>query len=142
MGRSNRYLESSQTRKEPIARKIAEKEGIEEGLICVLRAVEPCMSYDIYRNRQVSRRLNPAHGRIFRGLPIEYYWTVHQDEWATDLMFRSTGELAALYPARVRGAMACFTSPGVMRFLEKKPHGSFAGEVVSDFCQRPPKAFV
>ena len=87
--------------------------------------------------RQLSCRLNPAHGRIFRGLPIEYYWTVHQSEWATDLMFRSAGELAALYPALVRGAMGCFSSPDVVRFLGKKLHGSFAGEVVSDVCQRP-----
>ena len=232
LGRSNRYLESSQTRKEPIARKIAEKEGIKEGLICLLRTVEPCMSYDIYRNRevqrlelikrqrkclwiyhywidprwgfmsariqtwfpfdiyvclngrewlarqldqagidyrrvenclvwiedpleaqrlmsrqprarwltplrQVARTLNPAHGRIFRGLPIEYYWTVHQSEWATDLMFRSVGELAGMYPALVRGAMERFSSPEVMRFLGKRVHGNFTGEVVSDMCQRP-----
>ena len=232
LGRTNRYLGCSQTRKEPIARAIAQKEGIEEGLICLLRTVEPCISYDIYRNReqqrlelvkrqrkclwiyhywidprwgfmsariqtwfpfdiyvclngrewlarqmdrvgmsyrrgencflriedpqeaqhlmgtqlrtrwltplrQVSRRLNPAHGRIFRGLPIEYYWTVHQSEWATDLMFRSAGELATMYPALVRGAMGCFSTPDVMRFLGKKLHGSFAGEAVSDFRQRP-----
>ena len=86
---------------------------------------------------QVSRRLNSAHGRIFRGLPIEYYWSVHQSEWATDLMFRSPAELARMYPALVRGAMECFSSPDVMRFLGKKPHGGFAGEVVSDFRQRP-----
>ncbi len=45
LGRTNRYLGSSQTRKEPIARAIAQKEGIEEGLICLLRTVEPCTSY-------------------------------------------------------------------------------------------------
>ena len=51
LGRTNRYIGSSQRRKEPIARAIAQKEGIEEGLICLLRAVEPCFSYDIYCNR-------------------------------------------------------------------------------------------
>ena len=55
LGRTNRYLGSSQTRKEPIARAIAQKEGIEEGLICLLRTVEPCISYDIYRNREAQR---------------------------------------------------------------------------------------
>ena len=69
--------------------------------------------------RELSRTLNPAHGRIFRGLPIEYYWTVYQSEWATDLMFRSAGELARMYPALVRGAMEQFSSPEVMRFLGK-----------------------
>jgi hypothetical protein len=87
--------------------------------------------------RQLSRMLNPAHRMIFRGLPIEYYWTVHQAEWATDLMFRSAGELAAMYPALVRGAMECFSSPEVMRFLGKRMHGNFTGEVVSDVSHRP-----
>jgi hypothetical protein len=87
--------------------------------------------------QQFSRRLNPAHGRIFRGLPIEYYWTVHQSEWATDLMFRSATDLAGMYPALVRGAMECFTSPDVMRFLGRRLHDSFAGELVSDVRHRP-----
>jgi hypothetical protein len=52
-------------------------------------------------------------------------------------MFRSAGELATMYPALVRGAMGCFSTPDVMRFLGKKLHGSFAGEAVSDFRQRP-----
>ena len=232
LGRTNRYLESSRTRKEPLARKIAEEQGIGEGLICLFRTVEPCMGYDIYRNReaqklqlvkrqrkclwlyhywidprwgfmgariqtwfpfdiyvclngrewlarqmdragidyrriencfpwiedplkaqrlmnrqprtswltplrQVARTLNPAHGRIFLGLPIEYYWTVYQAEWATDLMFPSAGELAAMYPALVRGAMECFSSPEVMRFLGKRVQGNFTGEVISEVCHRP-----
>lgn len=231
LGRTNRYLESSRTRKEPLARRIAEEQGIGEGLICLIRTVEPCMGYDVHRDRQaqrlqlvkrqrkclwiyhywidprwgflsariqtwfpfdiylclngrewlarqldqagikydrvenclpwiedppkaqrlmdrqlrtrwltplreVARKLNPAHGRIFRGLPIEYYWTVYQDEWATDLMFRSAGELASMYPALVRGAMEQFSSPEVMRFLGKRVHGNFTGEVISDFCRR------
>jgi hypothetical protein len=232
LGRTNRYVGSSQTRKESIARAIAQRQGITEGLVCLLRTVEPCMSYDIYRNREahrlelrrrerkclwiyhywidprwgfmsariqtwfpfdiyvclngrewlarqmdragigyrrvencfpwiegpqqaqhlmdkqprtrwlswlrpLARRLNPAHGRIFRGLPIEYYWTVYQSEWATDLMFRSAAELAGIYPLLVRGAMERFSSPEVMRFLGKRMHGNFTGEVLSDLCRRP-----
>jgi hypothetical protein len=87
--------------------------------------------------RELSRTLNPAHGRIFRGLPIEYYWTVYQSEWATDLMFRSPGELAGLYPGLVRGAMEQFCSPEVMRFLGRRMHGNFSGEVLSDVSRRP-----
>lgn len=232
LGRPNHYVESSQTRKEPLARAIAQKDGIEKGLVCLLRALEPCLSYDVYRDRgqhrlelrrrqrkclwlyhywidprwgfmsariqswfpfdiymclngrewlarqmdqagigyrrlencfvwiqdpqkgqrlmsrqprarwleplrQVARRLNPIHGRIFRGLPIEYYWTVHQAEWATDLMFRSAAELAGIYPLLVRGAMERFSSPEVMRFLGKRMHGNFTGELLSDLCRRP-----
>src|SRR5436189_3321264 len=39
------YLESAQQSKEDIARAIMEKDGIREGLVCVLTCVEPCHSY-------------------------------------------------------------------------------------------------
>jgi hypothetical protein len=52
LGRPVRYLNSNQVSKEQIAREILAKDGIREGLICVLRCVEPCWSFQIYRNRQ------------------------------------------------------------------------------------------
>jgi hypothetical protein len=36
------YVSSSGARKEEVVREIARKEGIEEGLLAVLKAVEPC----------------------------------------------------------------------------------------------------
>lgn len=36
--------------KERVARAIAERDGIEHGLVCVLRCVEPCMSFSIRRD--------------------------------------------------------------------------------------------
>jgi len=50
-GRPIVYLNNASTRKEDLARSIAERDGIERGLVCVLTALEPCWSYDIYRNR-------------------------------------------------------------------------------------------
>jgi hypothetical protein len=47
-----KYLPSSKTRKDDYARQIACKDGITEGLICVLECVEPCRSFEIYRNRE------------------------------------------------------------------------------------------
>jgi hypothetical protein len=220
LGRQNIYLNSAKTDKDKRAHQIAEKEGITEGLICLFRVLEPCMSYEIYRNREskqlelrkrirkclwvyhywidpqfgfmsariqtwfpfdiyvclngrewcarqldraginsqreencflwvedmeraqkllsaqprqqwvrvmqtVVKRLDPVHGQIFRGYPLEYYWTNHQSEWATDLMFRRAADLAEIYPLLVRGAMGTFGSPQVMRFLGKKPHGNY-----------------
>jgi hypothetical protein len=55
-GRPLRYLASSQTCKEDVALGIARQDRIEKGLICVLTAVEPCMSFHVRRDR-VSRRL-------------------------------------------------------------------------------------
>jgi hypothetical protein len=54
-GRPVIYLEQNLTRdtgqtKEDLVRKIAERDGVSEGLICVLRTLEPCLSFDIRRN--------------------------------------------------------------------------------------------
>lgn len=70
LGRTNRYLESSRPRKEPIARAIAEEQDIEEGLICLLRVVEPCMGYDIHRNRE-------AHALELVKRPRKCLWIYH-----------------------------------------------------------------
>ena len=59
-GRPYVYLENNTTRdsgqsKEDLARQIAERDGISEGLICVLRALEPSLSFKLRRNRQTQR---------------------------------------------------------------------------------------
>jgi len=59
-GRPYLYLEQSYTRrrgcsKEELARQIAERDGVSDGLICVLAVVEPCSSFDLYRNRDSCR---------------------------------------------------------------------------------------
>ena len=92
---------------------------------------------------EIAQRLNPIHDEIFRGFSQRYYWSVRASEWATDLMFRSPADLAALYPRLVRHGMATFKSNDVMRFLGRKVpasgkvHGKFKGEVVSDIRERP-----
>ena len=232
------YVPSSHTDKEKTARRIADQDGIKEGLICVLTCVEPCVSFDVFRNREkkrlelvvrhrkclhvyhysihplfgfmnarlqtwfpfniqiclngrewlarqmdnagisyqkrancftwtedpkkaqalmdhqlrthwpallneIARLLNPAHEEIFRDFPTDYYWSAYQTEWASDILFRSTEDLARLYPSLVYHAVATFSSPDVLRFLGRKipPEGTippaFAGEVVTDFKHRP-----
>ena len=42
-----------------------------------------------------------------------------ETEYATDVMFRSSGELAELYPSLLRHSMTTFGSQQVMRFLGK-----------------------
>ncbi|MGH9072362.1 MAG: hypothetical protein ACRDX8_14660 [Acidimicrobiales bacterium] len=37
--------------KEDMARRIATDEGLSDGLVCVLGAVEPCMSFELYKNK-------------------------------------------------------------------------------------------
>jgi hypothetical protein len=59
-GRPNLYLPSARTDKEQVALKIAAKDGIREGLICVLRTIEPCLTYELHRNRDIAARLYPS----------------------------------------------------------------------------------
>jgi hypothetical protein len=51
-GRPLMYLNSTAISKEEIARKIAQRDRVQEGLICVLTCTEPCFSYRVGRNRQ------------------------------------------------------------------------------------------
>lgn len=59
-GRPYLYLGEAHTKargngKEDLARSIAERDGVTEGLICVLAAVENCTSFDIYKNKNTHR---------------------------------------------------------------------------------------
>jgi len=226
------YLPSSGTRKEDVAREIAAADGVTEGLIAVLTCVEPCQSYEIYRNRQakrlvleprrrkclhlyhywvdplfgfmsariqtwfpfsiqvcvngrewlarqmdregiryqrsdncfpwvedfpraqtlfktmltlswssflnsVAQRVNPCLSDLLGGFSASYYWSVHQSEWATDVVFRSPPTLQRLYPLLTQGAITSFASADVMRFLGgRQLTSTFAGEVVSDYGKR------
>jgi hypothetical protein len=68
--------------------------------------------------------LNPllvsAHGlreEILRPLKLEYYWTVSQSEYATDLLFKDGKDLPPIFQAFVQHGLCTFQSPDVMRFL-------------------------
>lgn len=236
-GRAIRYLNSSQLRKEDIARDIAQRDHVRDGLICVLKCVEPCLSFEVHRNRQrkvlelqprrrkclhlyhyyqhpifgfmharlqtwfpfpiqvclngrewlarqmdqaglayhrrdncftwladpertqalfdqqlraawpdlltqLRRQVHPCHPGILGHLPVDYYWSVHQSEWASDLMFRSRADLETLYPRLVRHALTTYDSAAVMRFLGRRVpatgqvQGKFDGEVSSDGRRR------
>lgn len=87
--------------------------------------------------RRIARGLNPAHAEMFQGSGFDYYWSVYQSEWATDLMFKDAASLAAIYPTLILHGITTFTSADVMRFLGRKVHGGFRGEIVSDFKDRP-----
>jgi hypothetical protein len=84
----------------------------------------------------IARSLNPLHTQIFRPSPMDYYWSAYQTEWATDVMFKDPRSLADVYPSLVRHAMLHFQSPDVMRFLGRKAHGNFLGEIETSFKNR------
>lgn len=66
------YLESAQTRKEDLARDIAQRDGLQEGLICVLTCVEPCKTYEIHRNRE--EKLLQLRLRLRKCKFLYHYW--------------------------------------------------------------------
>jgi hypothetical protein len=88
-------------------------------------------------------QVNPAFAGIFAGRPVSYYWSAEQSEWASDVMFKSAGALARLYPWLIRHGMVCLSSREVMRFLGRKVpaqggvNGNFQGQVVTDIKHRP-----
>jgi hypothetical protein len=93
---------------------------------------------------ELVRRFHPVHAEWMPACyPVSYYWSVEQSEWATDVVFDSPADLAALYPRLVHHAITTFSSRDVLRFLQQKVpahgglHGPFAGEVVSDLKARP-----
>lgn len=246
-GRPVVHLDNPSVSKEDLAREIARHDGVTDGLIAVLTAVEPCRSYNIRSDRARGHLeligqfrkcqhlyhylIHPAFGfmhvRVQTWLPfnlhvclngrewlarqmdaagigyarqgncftrvddpaaaqalsdhqtrghdwqaalaalgaaanpalaargdagsvipagyegLDYYWSLDESEYATDLMFRSRGDLDRLYPALVRHGIESFGSRDVMRFLGRSVDGPcgvtprFAGEVVSDLRDKP-----
>jgi hypothetical protein len=231
------YLNSNKRSKEDEARRIAVRDHVCEGLICVFKCVEPCWTFEVHRNRdqkrlelqgktgkcaylyhyffhpvfgfmharvqtwfpfavqiclngrewlarqmdrtglsyrrrdnkfieiedfgkaqvllnrqlrepwprrldEVVRRIHPAHPGLLGRLPVEYYWSVYQSEWASDVLFASRADVQRLFPQWVRHAIMTYRSTDVLRFLGREVPLSgpvrkgFQGEVVSELCRR------
>ena len=101
LGREVRYLNSSNLRKEDIAREIATRDRIKSGLICVLRSVDPCMSFHIGKNHETKKlevryrqrkcmhlyhyQIHPIfgfmHARIQTWFPFRVYVCINGREW-------------------------------------------------------------
>jgi hypothetical protein len=101
LGREIRYLNSAQHSKEDIAREIAARDRIKNGLICVLRSVDPCMSFQINKNRQTRKleiryrqrkclhlyhyQIHPVfgfmHARIQTWFPFRVHVCINGREW-------------------------------------------------------------
>jgi hypothetical protein len=101
LGREIRYLNSAQHSKEDIAREIAARDRIREGLICVVRSVDPCLSLQIHRNHQTRKleiryrqrkclhlyhyQVHPVfgflHARIQTWFPFRVYVCLNGREW-------------------------------------------------------------
>ncbi len=72
LGRPVIYLPSSQTRKEAVAKQVLRESPIDSGLICVLTCVEPCMAYDMYKNKR-EKKLQLVY-RLRKCLHLYHYF--------------------------------------------------------------------
>lgn len=62
-------------------------------------------------------RFHPQHQRLHDLLPVDYYWTVAQSEYATDVMFRDRAALQSVYPRLVHHGIMHLGTTDVLRFL-------------------------
>jgi hypothetical protein len=92
----------------------------------------------------IARQLNPTHDDLFARLPIEYYWSSYQTEWATDVTFHQASDLRRLFPLWLRHALLTFQSADILKFLGKRVTaqgevpGSTNVEITTSFKQRQP----
>lgn len=71
------YLASSGIRKEEQARKIAQRDGITSGLVCVLTAVEPCITFTVGPNREKKK----LEVRRQEGKCLHQYFSLIDPQW-------------------------------------------------------------
>jgi hypothetical protein len=227
------YLASSGQDKEHLARQMAERDRIDQGLIAVFKCVEPCWSFEVHRNRDrrllelqakqrkctflyhyfrhptfgfmharvqtwfpfpvqvclngrewlaqqmdqaglgyqrcgnkftalenaeraqqllraqlrtawpktldaIRRTIHPAHPKLLGRLPADYYWSVYQSEYASDILFRSVADAERLYQPWLRHVLTHYRSTDVLRFfggrvrLDGHMRANFAGEVTTN----------
>jgi len=86
---------------------------------------------------EIAKTLNPIHEEIFKGFPVQYYWSTFASEWATDILFEDRNELAKIYSPIVLHGITTYRSADVMRFLGKRLRWDSEIEIVSDYKQRP-----
>jgi hypothetical protein len=90
----------------------------------------------------ILKDVHPSHPELLARMPMDYYWSVYQSEWASDIAFRSAADLARLYPQWLRHAVTSYSSTDVFRFLGRKltPDGKiwtrFQGEIKSGMTRR------
>jgi hypothetical protein len=65
-----------------------------------------------------------------------YYWSIHQAEIATDLMFADRASLEVLLPDLFQHASLAFSAEDVRRFLGRKLHPNFQGEINTSLKKR------
>jgi hypothetical protein len=85
-----------------------------------------------YRLDRWARQFCP----IFEEFKNGYHWSLHQVEYATDIVFRSREDLAALYDNLVRTSIHAVKAEQVATFLGRPLDPRYQGEVGNQFHTR------
>lgn len=86
-GRPVTYLQRSSDRKETLARQLAQRDGIESGLIGLWSCVEPCYTYFVRRDREQQKlvlRLEPGkclHYYFYQNHPVLGFMPLRLQTW-------------------------------------------------------------
>lgn len=92
---------------------------------------------------KLAQTVNPMLKQIVGDYRIDYYWSLDESEWASDVLFHRQQELERLYPGLIRHGIESFGSREVMRFLGRSVEAGitprFAGEVISDIACKAQK---
>jgi hypothetical protein len=81
-----------------------------------------------------ARHVNPLMGQSWLG-DADYYWVIDQAEYSTDVLFKDRQALAELYPRLLEHACLHFSAQDILRFLGRRLHANFDGEVLTD-CKK------
>jgi hypothetical protein len=69
-------------------------------------------------------------------LKLNYYWSIMQAEYATDLVFKSQDTLQAFYPLLLETLTHAVKPADIATFLGRKLHGNYQGELGNRFNKR------
>jgi hypothetical protein len=92
--------------------------------------------------QQIGAWVHPRQAGMLGKLRADYYWSLKQSEWASDVLFEKPSALRQRYAAWLRFALTNVSSADVLRFLGRKlpasgaVHGKYTGEVLSDLGRR------
>jgi hypothetical protein len=91
---------------------------------------------DGWEAKRIHERLNELAQRccpIYRDFATGYHWSVHQCEYATDVVFRKQADLRAIYGNLTRTAIHTVKPDNIATFLGKKLSTQFEGEMGNRF---------
>ena len=84
---------------------------------------------------RLAREVNPLLKQPWMRGWNTHYWVTDQAEYATDLLFASRDALGRLFLRLLDHASLKFSAADILRFLGRRLHGRFDGEVITD-CKK------